>query len=351
MPAQYPFKNLVLQGGGVKAFAYRGALEVLEARGVLGPIERVTGASAGALLAMLLSFRLPVADTFAIFNTLDFARVPGLRSSGDALGDTPGLVASYIDWLTGNAEAFARLITRYGWYSTEYARQWIETVVAERCGGNPLGTFADFRQRGFRDLYVVTTNISQRAVQVFSADATPNAPVAYAVLMSQSIPLFFESVRFDGQVWASGDHFADGGVLSNYPLHLFDAPKFQVGNRWFLADINWETLGCRLYTPKDCAPAPRPITNLIEYIQSLLETVLDAQDVAYDNNPIDHYRTINISNCCVGTTDFDVQPQPGNVRYEALVAAGQGAALEFLDHYSPPTRRLWGWVRRNLLGR
>ena len=58
----YPFRNLAFQGGGSKAFAYHGAVRVLEAEGVLGPIERVAGTSAGATLATLLSMRLDVSE-------------------------------------------------------------------------------------------------------------------------------------------------------------------------------------------------------------------------------------------------------------------------------------------------
>ena len=57
---RYPFRNLVFQGGGVKASAYHGALRVLEDEEILPQIERVAGASAGAVVAALLSMHLDV---------------------------------------------------------------------------------------------------------------------------------------------------------------------------------------------------------------------------------------------------------------------------------------------------
>ncbi|MEM7802515.1 MAG: patatin-like phospholipase family protein, partial [Chloroflexota bacterium] len=66
------YRNMVFKGGGMRGIAYMGALEQLEPLNFLHNIERVAGASAGAITAVLMSFRLSVADTISLFNTLDF---------------------------------------------------------------------------------------------------------------------------------------------------------------------------------------------------------------------------------------------------------------------------------------
>ena len=38
LPKRYPFKNLVFQGGGVKAYVYHGVLRVLDEEGILPQI-------------------------------------------------------------------------------------------------------------------------------------------------------------------------------------------------------------------------------------------------------------------------------------------------------------------------
>ena len=48
----YCFKNLVFEGGGAKGIAYLGAMEVLEKKDILKNIERIGGASAGAINAL-----------------------------------------------------------------------------------------------------------------------------------------------------------------------------------------------------------------------------------------------------------------------------------------------------------
>lgn len=50
----YQFENLVFEGGGVKGIAYGGALELLEAKGIMPQIKQTSGASAGAIAALLV---------------------------------------------------------------------------------------------------------------------------------------------------------------------------------------------------------------------------------------------------------------------------------------------------------
>lgn len=347
MPKKYPFKNLAFQGGGAKTFAYHGVLPALEEAGVLDRIERVAGTSAGAMLAAVVSFRLGAAETMAIYGTLDFSQMPGGTDSRDE--ESPNLVRRLVEpgWnrVISNVDAVNRLIRQYGWHQNNYAYQWMEGVIAEECGGNGRATFADFRARGFRDLHVVATNISTHEMVVFCAAATPDVAVVDALLMSQSIPLYFEALQFDGQQFGSGDYYADGGIVNNYPIHIFDNPRFAAGNRWFIQGTNWETLGLRLYTPADCPDPRRPITNVVSYVGHMFEALFDAQEVAFQNNQIDQQRTINISNCCVSTIDMDVCPVPGNPKYDELVLTGYEAARRYLEKYQRP----WLSVETGLL--
>ena len=43
------YRNLVMEGAGVKGFAYAGALQVLDSMGILKNIQRVAGTSVGAI--------------------------------------------------------------------------------------------------------------------------------------------------------------------------------------------------------------------------------------------------------------------------------------------------------------
>jgi NTE family protein len=335
---KYPFRNLVFQGGGAKTFAYHGALAALEERAVLPQIERVAGASAGALLAALVSLRLSVADTLAIYHNANFASLitPKALKLPEWVRNAE-LLEREVERLLHNVDSLTRFVRHFGWYSTDHAYEWMQEVFAEHCQGNGRATFAEFRALGFRDLYVVATNMSQHKTEIFSADGTPDAAVVDALLMSQAVPLYFEALRFNGRKFGDGDHYADGGILLNYPIHLFDAPEYADNNRWFVNGVNWETLGCRLYTPPDCPRYSGPITNVLTYIANLFEALVEAQDVIFESSKTDQLRTINISNCCVRPTDLHVQPQPGNAKYDELTEAGREAAAAYLTAHKAPT--------------
>ena len=56
----YQFENLVFEGGGV-GIAYGGALELLEAKGIMPQIKQTSGAS-GAIAALLVGLGCSSAD-------------------------------------------------------------------------------------------------------------------------------------------------------------------------------------------------------------------------------------------------------------------------------------------------
>jgi NTE family protein len=350
MRSQYPFKNLVFQGGGVKTFAYHGVLDVLERQGVLSQIQRVAGTSAGATLATLLSFRLSAAETIAIFETLDFSQISVMKPPSYLSRTLPGFLEHGVDRVLRNVDSVSRLFSNYGWYSTDYGYHWMQEAIAAHCDGNGMATFADFKARGFRDLYIVATNITTRTGEVFSAGTTPHVAVADALRMSQAIPLWFESLRFDGAHLGEGDVYADGGILNNFPMFIFDQPEFGINNRLYITGGNWETLGCRLYTPKDCPVSKRPIDNVIDYVQNLLDAMLEAQVVAFENNKLDQQRTINVSDCCVQTIDFDFLPVASNPKYKELYESGYTAALTYLRDYQAPSTQIRHWARYYFFG-
>ncbi len=67
----------------MKMFAYHGALQVLDEESILAQIERVAGASSGALTAMLVNLRLSAAETIALFQKVDYSQIPDAVGSGE----------------------------------------------------------------------------------------------------------------------------------------------------------------------------------------------------------------------------------------------------------------------------
>lgn len=339
LSSRFPFKNLVFQGGGVKAYVYHGVLRVLDEQGILSQIERVAGTSAGALQAAMLCFRLSTAETIDLYKTVDYARIRSLRPSQDQDQPRTRPLEAQFERIRSNLDAGNRFIHNYGLYSINYLQDWLHHTIAAYCDGNGRATFADFRARGFRDLYTTSVNIIRHQAEIFSYETTPDVPVADAVVMSAAIPFFFEAVQFDGKSIGQGDYYIDGGALNNYPLTIFDDPRFEKDNKHFTYGINWETLGCQLFTPEDCSDRGTEIDNILQYAESVIETMSEAQKVAVDMRSVDRWRSMSISNCCVSTTDFDLKPEESNPKYTEMVKTGEQAAHNYLKNYRLPTDR------------
>lgn len=316
------YRNLVFKGGGIRGIAYIGALEVLEEKNMLPNIQRVAGTSAGAITAMLVSLRIPINQVLERFSSLDFTKIPqsSTRERRRFLQ------------LASEEENLERLFKSYGWYSSEYFYNWLQEVVAAFCDGNPNATFLEFKQRGFRDLYIVASNVSRYRGEVFSAKQTPDVAVADAVRMSMSIPLYFEALRFDGKQFGQGDYYVDGGLFNNYPIQLFDQPPFYQPRPNANLKGNPETLGFFLIPDQEGSvnedkPEPRNIWDFLELV--IGNFYVAHQVMPYENSTVDQNRSIAINDCGIRSTDFSIKK--GDEKYQLLKEAGEQAARAFLN--------------------
>jgi len=315
------YKNLVFKGGGVRGIAYMGALEELEAQGVLEGIERVAGTSSGAIAATLLCFRHNVADSRRIFDSLDISQVPQRSVNGNGRNIA----------LLKNTVNYSRLFENFGWYSSAYFQDWLGDVIAQHCRGNRRATFQDFQRLGFRDLHVVATNLSRRRSEAFSVVTTPDVAVVDAVRMSMSIPLYFEALQFDGKRLGSGDYYVDGGMFNNYPIHLFDQPRYAKESKLYRDGINWETLGLFLY-PGELIGEKQPADpqNLWEFLDLTIRSYYDSHQLAnLAENVADKKRTIEIDDCGISSTQFDLAPD--SKEYRCLFESGRRAVQAFFQ--------------------
>lgn len=315
------YRNLVFKGGGVRGIAYMGALEVLDEYRIVENIERVAGTSAGAVAAALLALRLPIPETRDLFNTLELPKITQSTSS-PAQKLIPRLAEQ---------NSAQRFITKYGWYSSEYFYQWLMSVIADHCQGNGRASFKEFKDGGFRDLHIVAANLSRQRSEVFSFENTPDVAVADAVRMSMTIPIYFEALRFDGQSFGTGDYYVDGGLFDNFPTHIFDEPELANRSWAFRDGINWETLGLFLYPDHYLHPEePEFPENVWEFLSLTMRNIYHSYEVAsYRASTVDQHRTIEISDCGIDPTDFDILV--GDEKYTQLYQSGLSAARGFFS--------------------
>lgn len=329
----FPYRNLAFKGGGVRGIAYIGVLEILEREGILPQIERVAGTSVGAITATMVSMRLDYNTTKSLLDSLEFSRIPQASTKES---EKPDLM----DQLKlRDLACYGRLFNGFGWYSSSYFYNWLQQTIAAHCDGNGMATFADFKAHGFRDLYIVAANLTKHRAETFSYETTPDVAVADAVRMSMSIPFFFEALYFDGKQFGQGDLYVDGGMYDNYPVHMFDDPKYAVKRRHFNNGINWETLGCYLFPEPKSDQAPTNPANFWQFVQLALGNMYDAHQVKpYETGKADRLRTIKIGDGGISPVDFDIEPH--GERYNTLTHSGSEAADAFLKRPFPKPPKL-----------
>ncbi len=305
--------DLVFEGGGVKGIALGGAFSELGRRGYQP--QCVAGTSAGAITASLIAVGYSADEIKDI--VLHQMHFPKFADP------------SFLGHLGVVGEGLEFLLHR-GMHSGTYFVNWLtELLVAKG-----KTTFGDLRDDTATDenrryrLQVIASDLSKRTMLILPRDAADigianpdDLEIATAVRMSMSIPIFFEPVVFNDHV------IVDGGMLSNYPVWLFDTPADK--------PPEFPTFGMALVAPGQDAPILPPIskgTGLpdvnsdIEFLKVIVETMTQAHDRFYIEQA-NFARTIPIPTLGVKTTQFDITPEQA----QALFDSGQKAAADFLD--------------------
>ena len=259
-----------MEGGGVKGFAYVGAFETLDSLNLLHDIERVGGSSVGAIQAMLLATGYTSAEMKTIAT-----HIP-LQTFND------GFI------LCG----FHRLRTKLGFFKGKAVALWIASLLKNKTGNADI-TFGELHnqkaEKHYKDLYVTGTDLTYQRLRVFSYETYPDMKIKDAVRISMSVPLYFEPVYINdyGKVCSRNEAgsihlMADGGLLSNYPIQLFDDKKY--GNCVATGNTieNTETLGLILEKPEQIAYSqqykgnyPLPVHSVKDYVRAMYHTLVD----------------------------------------------------------------------------
>lgn len=216
-------EKLVFEGGGVKGIAFLGSLEVIKDQ--LPKIKSFAGTSVGSISASLLAVGYGLDDLKDIIWNTDF------KKFFDHEYDIPVDVYS--------------LIEKYGICSGNNFNKWISNLIKNKTK-NDSYTFGMLWEEKKVDLVLTTTNVSYLNPLYISYRNYPDMPIKDGVRMSMSIPMIFTPVKFEG------NYYADGGIIDNYPIHVFDG-KYP-GDLDAINDKvppNKNTLGFRLISDYD----------------------------------------------------------------------------------------------------
>jgi NTE family protein len=315
----------VFEGGGVKGIAFAGALAAAEAELGIREWVNVAGTSAGAIAACLVAAGYGAEALREILRDADYQRFADYGAGGRLIGAPLNALR-----LRGIARG-------------EYFKEWLRDRLAESPLKKRDPTFADLeradipaeaspqhREAVRYRLRVIASDVSEGRMLVLpqdiegyrDRDGTELRPdelkVVDAVRMSMSFPFFFNPVTLRKR---SGDRLrehliVDGGLLSNFPVWLFDGKP-----------IHRPTFGFRLHPGKGpevpyYAPVPKPLWEV-----PLVKALLHAATAAWDERMqlATKVRTVRIPTFEIATLDFGLSVADAERLYES----GRAAATEF----------------------
>lgn len=322
------YKNLILSGGGVLGLSYIGTLEVLHTRDTLKDFKNFGGTSIGSVFAAMLACD---ADYYFIKDnlaTMDFH--------------------TFKDNSINCIQNLYRVITKYGYYKGDLATAWIKDILKKLTGSAEI-TFAEVWKKYGHELVIVGTSLKKKRAVYFNRFDYPDMPIATAVRISISIPMYFKAVEWDNDIWV------DGGICDNFPISYFDSPeikrisdtknensKFDTVDDMLeyiqclcdshVAGLN-ETLGILPLSASEYNNTESPVTNLSQYTAAIVQTVLKG-DPTGPVNPFNASRTVRVDCDQYSSLDFNIDTQSKL----DLIVRGRNAMSLFLD--SPKTRKI-----------
>lgn len=315
------FADGVFEGGGIKAIAFAGALKVIEDKGFIW--RNVAGTSAGSMVASLISVGYTANE---IKNLME--------------------KAEYKDFIDSSKiklpiiKPAVNLMVKKGLYNGDYISDWIEELLYEKMKyklkEKRRVKFKDLIIPGEKDilinnpkykrkykLHIIAADITREKMLILPEDIADygmdpdELDVSLAVRMSISIPIFFQPVVIKHNFSKEKYFIVDGGLLSNYPVWLFDVE----------GEPEWPTIGFKLIDIDEKCKRNK-ITNIFNLTHALIETMLKSE-IDMDVIRINNLRTIEIDTLGVKTTDFKISKE----RMMELYNSGEKCARKFIKSW------------------
>jgi NTE family protein len=312
---EHSHADLVLEGGGVKGIGLVGSYLTLAENGY--QVHRVAGTSAGAIVGALIAADMPPDLMLKTMREVDYGE---FQDKG------------FLDHLLHVGKGLSVLFEK-GIYEGDYLRNWLNDLLTER----GRATFGDLRiddpggtlppEKSYRLVVNVSDISCGRLIQLpwdyhlYGRDPDKES-VADAVRASMSIPFFYEPVRFKGRRSdgsAIDSYLVDGGMLSNFPIELFDREDEQLPR--------WPTFGIKLSARPSRPMEPAfHIDGVLDFARAIIGTMSRFHDQMHIDDPAVLARTMFVDTLDVKATDFDIDEATQDTLYEN----GRTAATKFL---------------------
>jgi NTE family protein len=311
----------VFQGGGVKGLGLVGALLQFgeDPRVEIRDWVNVAGTSAGSIVASLLANGQTPAQLETLFMGLDFVQFEDWGPGGEIIGGTLNLARHH---------GLAHGAAFHDWIDTQLKQSRFASVRHDP----PPATGSPYRLR------MIATDITRKEMLVLPDDignyrspetGQPFVPdsfkIADAVRMSMSIPYFFQPIILTHHDTGVPSTIVDGGVLSNFPVWIFDTAAGEAAR---------PTFGFHLVGGSGVGGSLGGVINDLGWAVAEAVDIFHTATDAWDKRFMSHstvVRTCTISAGTIGTTDFKLTP----AQKQWLLQSGRDGAKTFLDTYNP----------------
>lgn len=308
--------DLVLEGGGVKGIGLVGAIRSFTDGGYR--FRRVAGTSAGAIVGALTAAGAQTAELEQIMRALDYKNF----QDGSALARL------------GHLGMGLEILLRKGVYKGDWLHDWVAGQLRELS----VRTWGDLKisreddpesalppERSYKLVVIVSDISDNRLLRLpwdygrlgVSPAEADELPVADAVRASASIPFFFQPSRLSVPGRKGQLYLTDGGMLSNFPIDVFDRRDAQ--------KPRWPTFGVKLSARPDAnlmAPAPS-IRGVVRYGLALVGTMTNAHDQMHLDDPSVVARTVFVETFGVKATDFHLDGPTRDKLFDSGLRAGE----------------------------
>ncbi|PFY92688.1 patatin-like phospholipase family protein [Bacillus pseudomycoides] len=290
----------VFEGGGVRGIAHVGAICALAKQGY--ECERVAGTSAGAIIAALLAAGYSCEELKTIISNVNYHQF--IKKT----------LLDKIPFVGKGLNAWAKL----GIYSNVFLETWLENLLHKK----GIHNFSDLSNP--QNLKIIASDISNGKMVIFPDDlpnygfTTQDFSIAKAVRMSSTIPFYFEPVKWKTPKWKQPCYMVDGGLLSNYPIWIFDSPNIP----------RWPTFGFH-FVKNEIQAEPVPYEDPISMFKGLFKTMMQAHDLRHLDKE-SKARTIAIPTGTITSTKFQLTTE----EKEWLYQSGFHTAEKFLQSWN-----------------
>lgn len=335
-------------GGGLSIAA---VLWQLNQAGLPFPkIKRAAGTSVGSVAALAVCLNLEPQEMFDRLTSIDFTKI---KDSGSLF----------------SSETAKRIYTEQKFYKGEVIFNHVLKLLRDKTSRNDPEniTFKDLKDMGFKDLYVIATELSvingkegHGQKKVFSFETTPHAPVAWAIRASTAAPPYFPGVVFKcdnkgryevlppNTTDTDAKLYVDGCFKENYPLTIFDFEKYIKDDATCASDplemlryelpqriyeekwsreciertetvCNPHTLGVTLHWPIETPRFPLLPGHLMYEIQAIINSCLSKQQEDLLAIKENYERSVMVPRGEIGLMDFDIDKETQKIVIAASI--------------------------------